>query len=396
LEKIFLVDKYTVFGIELFKHLIQSSKGKVKFSFIGPQDENFGFLSQKGVNGIKKVWRFGHYVNSILQETKKEKPSIIHFSFDTKTFGPLKSSLKFPLLLLLLKNRTTCSVITTIHSVLVVKDNARWDLPDYLLPSVPNIFLKIFWKIFIKIICNLNDKIIVLNEISKRALIEYFGINEKKIEVILLPYLSKSNPQDIEKFEFKEKIKNKKIIIYFGVISPRKGQEQAIRIFHLIENKIPDSLLLIVGKASEGFQSYEKKIKELVNELKLEEKVIFTGFQDDKIVDLLFQKSEIALYLYKPIPIASAALGLAIKNKTPIIATNSENFKEVLNDSAVYVNLEDSNDISEKILDLINDSEKKATMRLGMDEILKKYSYEKCADKHLSLYESLFKKHDTK
>jgi GalNAc-alpha-(1->4)-GalNAc-alpha-(1->3)-diNAcBac-PP-undecaprenol alpha-1,4-N-acetyl-D-galactosaminyltransferase len=82
----------------------------------------------------------------------------------------------------------------------------------------------------------------------------------------------------------KHDVKTEKIILTVGRLVPEKGHEYLIKAFSRVEVK--DWTLVIVGG---GY--LESKLKELVNELKLNEKVIFTGFSNE--VDLWLSKAGI-------------------------------------------------------------------------------------------------------
>ena len=64
-------------------------------------------------------------------------------------------------------------------------------------------------------------------------------------------------------------------MLYIGRIAPHKNIHTLLESFKIVKEKIPDAVLLIVGKPT--FSSYFNKLKKLTRE-----DVIFTGFVDDK------------------------------------------------------------------------------------------------------------------
>lgn len=70
----------------------------------------------------------------------------------------------------------------------------------------------------------------------------------------------------------------KTVYVAVGRVQPQKDYETLIRAFAKVQDVKPSSLLYIVGK-DDG--EYAAEQKELVNQLGLQSKVIFTGFQDN-------------------------------------------------------------------------------------------------------------------
>lgn len=70
-------------------------------------------------------------------------------------------------------------------------------------------------------------------------------------------------------------LKNNKIILFVGRISPHKGVHLLIEAFKIINKKMPNTKLLIVGKPT--FSNYYKKLKKAANE-----NVIFAGFVNER------------------------------------------------------------------------------------------------------------------
>ncbi len=117
--------------------------------------------------------------------------------------------------------------------------------------------------------------IIAVSESTKKELISIN--NYKKIFVshngIEFEFLKQNNPH---------LIKRRSNILYFGRLKRYKRIDHIIQALLLIKKRIPEAELIIAGKGDD-----EERLKELVNELKLNESVHFLGFISDN------QKSEI-------------------------------------------------------------------------------------------------------
>lgn len=95
-----------------------------------------------------------------------------------------------------------------------------------------------------------------------------------------------NNP--IPKGRFKTKfphIKNKKLVLFLSRIDPKKGLELLLQAVKILSERRKDFILIIAGA---GEDAYEDKIKGIVRDNNLEEKVIFTGFvQGEEKLSLL-------------------------------------------------------------------------------------------------------------
>ena len=84
----------------------------------------------------------------------------------------------------------------------------------------------------------------------------------------------------------KHNLKNKKVILYVGRIAPHKGIHLLLKSFNIINQQIPNTKLIIVGKPT--FNSYFKTLKKIANK-----GVIFTGFVEDKDLPYYYAASNI-------------------------------------------------------------------------------------------------------
>ena len=388
-KKIFFIDRYISYSTNLFTHLEEISKANnFELSFLGPKKENIEKFSTNVLPNAKMIWSAENYNKEILDYIKKEKPDLTHFSFELKTYGTIGSLWKFPYLLFLLKNRT--KLVLTLHNILVFKNNEKWDIHSYFLKSIPKFIIKFFLKIFFKIICSIADKIIVGTFIGKKALIEFYGIDEKKIEVIQLGVLEKNEINTQKQDKFRKLFLNKKIILCFGVISPRKGQDVVINAFKKIEQSLPNHILVIAGKAPKEFHSYEKQIQAASATLENDNRIYFTGLIDDDEIDALFNLAEVGLYLYQPMSSSTYALTYAIQYEKPVIATKLDTFFEILDkDYPLLVEYDDVQSLANAIQTLCNNEEMQVHLSQKMKLLKNQFSWENSAKKNLEIYKEL-------
>jgi glycosyltransferase involved in cell wall biosynthesis len=258
--------------------------------------------------------------------------------------------------------------ITTIHDL-------TWKLyPEYHTNDV----IKAHEKKLEKTI-KYNDEIIVDSENTKNDLLrlypqikenkvhviypgigEYFKKieNKKSIEKVIKKYLSTSNPQPVTRNYF----------LYIGALEPRKNLDIAIKVFHKLatSNQQPVNSLFVIGKA--GWKN--EKIFQLVKDLKIEDKVIFLGYVEDKDLPYFYSGAKITFYLssYEGFglpPLESLACG------TPVLAGNNSSMKETL-PKKFLVNEKDEEEVYKKVIEIL---EKKP--KIDSKKIKEKFSWKK-------------------
>jgi glycosyltransferase involved in cell wall biosynthesis len=389
LKKIVFVDRFVIYSTEMVKELQKIIDLDIDLIFLGP-NKNFPHKqSDQKISKSLRLWGKNDFVKKIFQYSRKEQVDLIHFAFEMRTFGNLKSALKFPLLLLMLKF-SKANRIVTIRNIMIYRDKSKWLLFDDIPFQIPNVILKLLAKLYIKSICGFSNHIIVESNQSRSGLIEFFKINPSKVSKIDLGVskFSNSNSQEI-----KYNIKDKSIILCFGVLSPRKNLDIVIRAFY--ESKYCDSnhVLVIAGSATDIFKKYELNLKELCKKLGIEKHVLFTGFLEESEINYFFQNAIMAIYDYKPMPGATGAILFAIQHQIPCIVSKIETFSDILNESeAVFVNPNSVIELTEGIDTICTDLSLQTRLKEKMKKKQEELSWKNAAKKHLEVYNKILKK----
>lgn len=127
-------------------------------------------------------------------------------------------------------------------------------------------------------------KVITISNFTKEKLIE-IGIPEKKILVIYpgvnpIKFNPRCDPSSIKK---KCNLGGKKVILTVSHLVKRKGHHNILKALPQVLEKVPHLIYLIVGKGKE-----EGALREMVRDLKLEERVIFAGKVKEKELPLYY------------------------------------------------------------------------------------------------------------
>ena len=150
-----------------------------------------------------------------------------------------------------------------------------------------------------------------------------------KVEVVALSSgidLKKFNPYgNTQKIKEKYKLPNRPILLYAGRLDPEKHIEEILHAVAIASKKI-DFCFVIVGKGIS-----KKSLEHLVNELGINEKVIFTGFVPDADLPYFYKLSR-CFIIASIAELLSLVTLQAMASGLPVIAVKAGALKELVND----------------------------------------------------------------
>lgn len=218
--------------------------------------------------------------------------------------------------------------------------------------------------------CITNSKKIIVNSLMiKNQILENYGIDPNKIELIY----SGINLKKIDRIgslnnvlnEFPN-IKSNYIITFVGSGFKRKGVSEFLKIISKL--KTENVKAFIIGK--------EKKIRfyqNLATSLNIREKVIFTGPRHD--VDNFYSISDIFLFPTHYEPFGNVILE-AMNFENVIFTTKNNGASEILDDFFI-MNSQNDYSVVNKIDDLLQDEKKLMQVKKNNRIISKEFSIEK-------------------
>lgn len=172
----------------------------------------------------------------------------------------------------------------------------------------------------------------IMNRKKENVKIAYVGVDEKKFneENVIL-----DNYKQIIKY--KEKYKNKKIILFCSRISEEKRPLLAIEVLKELKREDKNIILFVVGDGPQLEEMREKVIKE-----KLENNIIFFGVQDD--VRPFYKLSNVLLICSLREGITTTTYE-ALSMKTPVVSADVGGQAELIDNSCgrLVENLQNEN-----------------------------------------------------
>jgi glycosyltransferase involved in cell wall biosynthesis len=255
--------------------------------------------------------------------------------------------------------------------------------------GISNIKEKI-WNIGIKkIFIQSTNRIITTSKLIKNNLIKHYkfmnNISCVPNWVDLQRFkFTKDDPDLLNKFKINKK---EKIILYCGHIFERKGIEYLIQAMPEISRNINDCKLLITGELNSK-DPFHTKIGELINQLRLENNIIFVGYFGYKDMPKLYSIAD--LFILPSLEEAQPLVLLeAMAARVPIVTTSLDPIKEVIKDgeNGILVKPRNSEEISKAAIRILKDN--KLIQRLvqkGYKTVKQKFSKDKVIPKILKIY----------
>jgi len=213
-------------------------------------------------------------------------------------------------------------------------------------------------------------RLVVMTERGKRILVERYNAPEQKIAVV--PHGTPDWPLEATA-PYKQGLglKDRKVLLTFGLISPNKGLESVIRALPAIAQSHPDILYVIAGVTHpqllqhEG-ERYRERLQALIEDLGVAHLVRFHNhYSDDKQVHDFLGAADIYVTPYlNEAQIVSGTLSFAIAMGKPIVSTPYWHAVDALSDDVgVLVNFNNADEISAAVSQLLGDDARRSDIR---------------------------------
>jgi len=273
---------------------------------------------------------------------------------------------------------------------IILNTHGTMSTPD--LSKFKNLFKKIYFILFEKYLLNRVNYFIVSSRTEKNSLIKQKILSEK---ILIIPQgIDKPlNMNNIIPGKFRKKygINNDIIIIScIGRIFRGKGIQYLLKAVPILKKNIKKFKIIIAGKDD----GYLNNLRTKVENLKIEEDVIFTGFLPKKYNKLweLYKDTDILVA-----PSISESFGYVliegITFKIPIIYSSKNNLLLESDKSGIYVPFGNYKLLARNIINLIKNKDYRNTLVSNALNIIQNLpSWETIVRKHYKLYQFLKEK----
>jgi len=238
--------------------------------------------------------------------------------------------------------------------------------------------------------------IVVMTSASAELLETQYAISPDKITVIahgthLIEY------DDKDKLKIKYDLKGRTVLSTFGLLGPGKSIETTLDALPEIVEKHPAISFLIIGKTHPSLkkkngENYRDYLKQKVEDLNLSDHVQFIDrfVPLDNLLEYL-QLTDIYLFTSKDRNQAvSGTFAYALACGCPVVSTPIPHALEVLrNGAGKLFNFEDSGQLRQSILDLLENKEVRLRMSLNGMHTTSASAWENAAIAHARLFEKV-------
>jgi len=228
------------------------------------------------------------------------------------------------------------------------------------------------------------SKLIALNKTEADYYVK-MGVDEDKIDIV--PNGVKLSEYEIlpEKGKFRKKYlirDDEKVVLYVGRLHGSKGIDLIVEAFENIKNELNDVRLVIVGGGNTS------TLEERARTLKVEDKVLFTGFVDhDEKIEAFVDADVFVTPRFSGFPITfleACACG------TPIITTNKGDELDWIDDKVGYVVEYDKIQLGNAILKILSDEQLRLKFRKECKSVIERYfSWSKIVEKLEVIYSEI-------
>ena len=230
--------------------------------------------------------------------------------------------------------------------------------------------------------CKRADKIIAVSKQTKKDIINYFSIDEQKIEVVYQGCNKAFKTSDYDNYEL---IKNKfglfdEYLLYVGSIEQRKN------LLTLLEalKDIPKKKLIIIGDGN----NYKKKCVSFINNNNLNSRtLILSGLKIEEMATI-YKHAEMLIY-----PSIFEGFGIpileALYSKIPVITSKGGCFSEAGGPDSIYINPLSKKEILEAIKKIEGTPNLKEKMIENGLKYAENFSDENIANNLMRVYQAL-------
>lgn len=349
----FIVNILSSFYPENSYYLYSPSEGREHLRKQVKEASNLAFRYPSG-SVLKAYWRS----KGVLKDLKKDHIEIFHGLSNELPWGLKKAGIKS---------------IVTIHDVIFLRYPRFYKWIDR----------KIYTYKFRKA-CLDADKVIAISEMTKRDIMDFFHIDEKKIEVV---YQGCDKSFGVlSSTEKKESIRKKynlpdKFILNVGSIEERKNLLLLVKALQYVDKDIS---LIAVGRPT----SYSTQVKQYIEDNNLSDRVVFLHNIPFSELPTIYQCASLFVY-----PSFFEGFGIpileALTSGVPVIGATGSCLEEAGGPGSMYVNPTDEKELAKKIQLVFSSSSLAQQMINAGKEYIDNFSDEVLAKRLIKIYQEL-------
>ena len=224
-----------------------------------------------------------------------------------------------------------------------------------------------------------SSKVLVMNENTKELVEKYYNINKEKVSIV---------PNGVGLKQFESKLQRKRQIIFSGVMYEHRGLDILMKAVPIIIKKYVDVQIVLVGNGPEL-----ENIKKIVKDTNIESNITFLGWVEHEKIPKILKESIIGIGPLRSSDVTKNALPIKILEymaaSLAIIAKNETIPSDILIDGENGFFINDSIDLAEKIIKLLENEEILEKFGKNSRKIVEKFDWENIAKMIINDYSKL-------
>ena len=270
---------------------------------------------------------------------------------------------------------------TQVKTALTVHDLIFMRFPEYF----PWIDRKIYLK-KLTYSCDVANVIIAICEQTKNDLVEMLNIDKNKIKVAYQscnPRFYTALEEEKKEFILKRYNVSKDFILIVGAIEPRKNTLTLLKAFLNLKDSCQQNLI-IIGDGGK----YKKRIEHFIKKHSLEKRVRILSNVLNIDLPAFYQAATLFCY-----PSFFEGFGIPIIeslfSETPVITSKGGVFPEVAGENSLYIDPNSTEELTEKIKEVINSKEIQFNMASKGRIFVEKFHRIKTTEKIIQIYQDI-------
>lgn len=236
-------------------------------------------------------------------------------------------------------------------------------------------------------------RIIAVSEATKRDGVKRLGLPEEKFEVVydaVDEHVAQSISEEDRRLTLERYSVSDPFILYAGRIQVHKNVPRLIEAFAVLKAQLENHWkyhnlrLIVIGDDLSAFPA----VRHTVMSTRMQDSVRFMGFVPVDTLRVFYASADAFAF-----PSLYEGFGLppleAMAHGTPVVTSNASSLPEAVGDAAVLVNPENVFDIARGLRQVLIDEEYRGELRRRGFEQVRKFSWDRSAQKVLEIYRSV-------
>ncbi len=283
-------------------------------------------------------------------------------------------------------------IFSRIKKIVAIHDVIAEKYPELVFTNRIN---RTFWNLKVWFAIKQADLIMTVSEFSKQGIMEHFGMSGDNIRVV-----SEAADKSFRPIRESDLLTDKlarfnldittKFILYVGGIAPHKNLSTLVTAYSKLINDTvhKDIKLVFVGDYEKDVFLVDKDLNELLKQLHLTDRIIFTGFVSDE--ELVYFYNAATVFV---LPSFIEGFGLPAMESmacgTPVIGSKTTSLPEVVGNAGLFFDPNNPDELMDHLVTVIEDEELRKDLTKRSLHRSAEFSWSRSASEALSVFNQL-------